>query len=383
MSVEKYLARYADVDAQVIARVTGNYRGSLVVPVFDERPEALEALLAAVPEDTLAIIVVNAPDDAPATEIEATRDLLRHLRASKRANLACIDRVSDARTLPSREGVGLARKIGTDTALALRASGVVNGDWIWQTDADVVLPEGYFDITNAAHPPGVLVLAHQHVSPDPIIQYAADLYDQHMAYYIAGLAAAGSPYAYATIGSTLVVHADSYASVRGYPRRNAGEDFYLLNKLAKVSTVTSLDGPTIELEARLSHRVPFGTGPALRHICALLAETPDGSTYLSYDPNTFRLMKQALDALQTYAATAQLPPGPIAELLSAIGFDRVCENIAARFDAGHRRHKALTDWFDAFRTMRFIHEARRYHPDTPLLATLADLPSDFSAWLST
>ena len=48
---------------------------------------------------------------------------------------------------------------------------------------------------------------------------------------------ARSPYAFHTIGSTMAVSANHYAKVRGFPKREAGEDFYLLNKLAKVKTL--------------------------------------------------------------------------------------------------------------------------------------------------
>ncbi|GIR63469.1 MAG: hypothetical protein CM15mP68_1350 [Pseudomonadota bacterium] len=62
----------------------------------------------------------------------------------------------------------------------------------------------------------------------------------------------GSAYAYPTLGSTISVHAQSYARVRGYPKRNAGEDFYLLNKLNKLHPVQVLQQPVIEVQARLS-----------------------------------------------------------------------------------------------------------------------------------
>ena len=67
------------------------------------------------------------------------------------------------------------------------------------------------------------------------------LYEYSLRYYVAGLTYAQSPYAFHTIGSTMAVNAEHYASVRGFPRREAGEDFYLLNKLAKVGSVHTLE----------------------------------------------------------------------------------------------------------------------------------------------
>ena len=64
-----------------------------------------------------------------------------------------------------------------------------------------------------------------------------------MSYYVAGLAMAGSRYAHHSLGSTIAVHAKTYAAVRGYPKRSAGEDFYLLNKICKLAPVERLAGP--------------------------------------------------------------------------------------------------------------------------------------------
>ena len=61
-------------------------------------------------------------------------------------------------------------------------------------------------------------------------------------YYVAGMKYARSHLThFHTIGSTMAVRASYYAKVRGFPKREAGEDFYLLNKLAKVGTVLELE----------------------------------------------------------------------------------------------------------------------------------------------
>ena len=62
-----------------------------------------------------------------------------------------------------------------------------------------------------------------------------------------GLGFAGSPYAYHSVGSTLAVRAEAYAIVRGVPKRAAGEDFYLLDKLAKVTPIRVLTGEPVAI----------------------------------------------------------------------------------------------------------------------------------------
>ncbi len=86
----------------------------------------------------------------------------------------------------------------------------------------------------------------------------------------------------------------TYAGVRGYPKRSAGEDFYLLNKICKLAPIKRLLEPTLTIQARPSSRVPFGTGPALQRIVRSLAEDPSGNGYLSYHPTCFRITRHEL-----------------------------------------------------------------------------------------
>ncbi len=286
---------------------------------------------------------------------------------------ACVvDCVTDP--LPRRRGVGLARKLGTDLALHLIDAGIVHSPWIYQTDADVWLPQNYF------HTPlpeaGAAVFAHRHISSKPHLQKAADLYDLHMALYIAGLAFAGSRYAYPTLGSTLAVHAEAYAQVRGYPKRDAAEDFYLLNKINKVANVHYIDAIDIGLEARLSHRVPFGTGPALASIVAELEVDPRGNTYTSYDPNVFVALKIQLEEFQRFARGELNSGFSHAHVLSQLGWDTVAEGFANPAWDDARRTRAISEWFDGFRTLRFVRELCHEIPQRSLLDILAELDTE-------
>ncbi len=205
---------------------------------------------------------------------------------------------------------------------------------------------------------------------------AADLYDAHMRYYVNQLERAGSAYAYPTLGSTISVHAESYAAVRGYPKRNAAEDFYLLNKVAKVHGVRHLRRPMIRLTARASARVPFGTGPALKEIYQRLDDDPSGAFYLSYHPGSFDLLADTLTFFEQFSKNAQPPSGPMASVLAQIGFGRVSDRIVKHYPTPARRLEILNEWFDAGKTLRFIHEARSFYPDQPLLKILAQLDAN-------
>ena len=120
------------------------------------------------------------------------------------------------------------------------------------------------------------------------------LYEISLYYYVNRLKHANSPYAFHTVGSTIAVNAKDYALVRGTPKRLAGEDFYLLNKLAKTGLVLSSSSAPIELDARVSHRTPFGTGSSIDRIQRLSNPIEEN---LYYQPAIFELLKALLARL--------------------------------------------------------------------------------------
>ncbi len=300
-------------------------------------------------------------------------------------DLLMVDRFSDGRKLPAKGGVGHARKIGADLALNLIHRQRIGTGWIHCSDADVQLPDTYFTFSNNLRDAGsgysALVYPFSHID-DPgraesaEVVAATRLYELSLRYYVAGMKYACSPYAFHTIGSTMAVSAVHYAQVRGFPRREAGEDFYLLNKLAKVGAVLELDeGPdneAIRIESRRSDRVPFGTGAAVNRITAL-ADPMGGFRF--YDPAVFELLKLWLLALPSIwlSGSVDLSPGvfpqqqgnrqnPNLQLLLA-GLDAMKTGQAL----GHafRQSKSLDQftrqlntWFDAFRTLKLIHYLR-------------------------
>lgn len=367
--IQSYLAGYAEPETSQSKSVENRYDHCLIIPAYDE-PLNFLSTIASPHNNTLFIVVVNVPDHAGAASQRRTRALLAALLHSNRDNVLVIDRVSNP--IPRRQGVGLARKIGTDVALTLFAQGKLASPWLRQTDADAVLPDDYFSTKLPTG--GALVYAHTHHTDDPQLQKAADLYDLHMRYYVAALQHVGSRYAYPTLGSTIAVHARDYAAVRGFPKRNAAEDFYLLNKVAKVGGVYTTN-VAIRLAARLSNRVPFGTGPALQKVYDSLAVDPSGSDYLSYSWSSFVLLHAALDELDRFSNGPLALSPQVQSILDTLGFAKVVHQIEHQYPPGPQRRVALHDWFDAFKTLRFIHEARRFHVDEPLLYTLPKLPS--------
>ncbi len=210
-----------------------------------------------------------------------------------------LDRASPGVYIPEREGVGTARKIGGDFAAALWARGQIACPLLASSDADVRLPSDYFatlaDVPLEAQRSAAWLWPFLHeAGGDARIDEATVLYEISLRYYVLGLAMARSSYAYHSIGSTLCVDARAYLSVRGFPKRAAGEDFYLLDKLAKVGPLRRIAASPLRIRARASDRVPFGTGRRTQEIAQ---ERAAGSELLLYSPQAFRALSAVLAGL--------------------------------------------------------------------------------------
>ena len=331
--------------------------------------------------------------------------------------LLVIDRFSLGRQIPAKQGVGLARKIGADIASAFIHKGNIASRWIHSTDADVKLPSDYFLATQSIEQPlasAALLYPFEHRCTDLTLQPFINLYEFKLRYYVAALQHSGSLYAFHTIGSLMCINADSYASVRGFPKRSAAEDFYLLNKLAKVGSIQSLKQPIIEVEARLSNRVPFGTGPALSHIKEM---TNPLDQYCFYNPRSFvdlsmwlslasplwqnrqRYQTDGLEHTLRFISAASIcttnidtanidttnGPEPdqtqrLIKVLQELKLETFLAHGFKQCSSEAAFQKQLMHWFDGFKTLKFIHLMRSYFYEDIRLQELTD---EHDEWLNT
>ncbi|AZZ91171.1 hypothetical protein EUZ85_10700 [Hahella sp. KA22] len=382
-AVVKYLREYAEAESQALAGIEGRWRGVIIIPAFAEDYAGLKRVAASLTHaDCLQIWVINAPVSADAGALAATQACLRRAQSEGRilwrhanvelleiggAAVLLVDRCAQETLIPKEQGVGLARKIGGDMALALIASGYLQTTWIHFTDADAELPADYFDQAAQADGGVALVYPFRHRGEgDARQQRLMRIYDNKLRSYVVGLQAAGSPYAYHTIGSTLACRADAYAMVRGMPLRAAGEDFYLLNKLAKLGPVLQPQGEAIVLSGRLSSRVPFGTGPALQ--TALEGE----GAMAFYHPATYPCLHILLQSVAMLWRLREQPEASISKLAEALSAytgraDLANQALEAFAVAGAVRRFAAQSsteqvfrrhfhcWFDGFQTLKWIH----------------------------
>jgi len=273
----------------------------------------------------------------------------------------------------------VARKVGADVACALIDKGIIDSPWICSTDADTQLPDNYFSVL-AGVPENTSAITYKfcHINNDDPLSKATLLYEEALRYYVSGLKWAGSNYAFHTVGSTLAFRSDYYALVRGFPKRSAGEDFYLLNKLAKLDPIRNMDDATLLIEPRCSDRVPFGTGPAVSKILQL----PDMEHYTYYHPQLFIELKNCLEAMENLWEEKDDFPLWLSKLseasqyaLTQLQFNKLTSHILKQISNKQQCKRHIEQWFDGFRTLKFIHYMQdTYYFPIPLKEAIQRAP---------
>jgi len=382
-----YLTQYGEIETQSLPLplFTQSFDRGVALPLRGESVgdilellNSLQSILNSRPFSSLVVGVINSVAKPSSSEAEANRSLKDFLcqsgviftdgfalqKLSTNLSILWVDRF-ERHPFGEKEGVGLARKIGCDILLALNEKGLLKTPFLWTTDADANLPQTYFDVSQndsiALHYP------YRHSSKNFEGTLALTLYEIHLRNYFLGLRWAGSPFAFPSIGSCLAIEPEAYAQVRGFPKRQAGEDFHLLSKLRKIGAIRYQKSKPIVLKGRFSSRVPFGTGQSTIAIHKLLSEN---GSYTLYSPSSFVFLKELLYSSNLVLSSKEgdfnsqfdflverlkhNQPGALFSLEALNFFDLLKQAFALRKNSEQRlRHFHTT--FDALKTLRLIH----------------------------
>lgn len=261
-------------------------------------------------------------------------------------------------------GVGLARKVGMDTALQAFDYSASGKKIIISLDADCVVEENYlYEIINSFTKNNLSVanVEFEHnFSEDGVNRVGIISYEIFLRHYVAGLLFAKSQFGYHTIGSTLVCDHEAYIKVGGMTTKKAAEDFYFLQKLAKHYTIKRISSTIVKPSARESWRVPFGTGRTMNDISA------NKKNILLYDPDAYIVLK---DWLELFNSDLSLNPSLLLKELKKIhpelfnflesrGFSRDWGKILENSKSPKQINYQRNNWFDAFETLKLIHHLR-------------------------
>lgn len=397
--MQSYLNLYAEPESLLCTRFDwaafAPFSHTLVIPAYDETPDFIQRLnknKSFNSSSALAICVINQPEQS--NECDNNIDLwdfchdhYTFVQAVENLNLfqfgagalLLVDRFQPHLQINAKQGVGLARKIGCDIATKLIHNKVITTNWIHTTDADALLPDNYFEQTQSQPVYTAQLFNFEHAGENDAITKATQLYEQSLRFYYQGLSYAGSPYAFHTIGSCIAINATAYAQARGFPKRAGGEDFYLLNKLAKLGPINQLSGEPIKLQARRSSRAPFGTGPAVEKILL------NPNAFKTYNPKVFVELKALLKHFQQWwnekPAYTQWKTGLSKQSQFAcdeIGMEQLFLHLQTQAKTEKRALHHVTQWFDGFKTLKFIHALQsNSYPPLPLADAVEQSKSVF------
>ncbi|MBL4703919.1 MAG: hypothetical protein JKY54_05325, partial [Flavobacteriales bacterium] len=259
--------------------------------------------------------------------------------------------------LPQKHaGVGLARKIGMDEALR-RFSTIHKNGIIACFGADSTVQANYFTEILMAFKEGIygcnIFFEHELEGTDHDINRAITDYELFLRYYNLALNYANIPYAHFTVGSSMAVSCEGYVKVGGMNKRKAGEDFYFLQKIIQLGNFKELTTTTVYPSARISDRVPFGTGKAISDYLQDLSVD-----YLTYSFLSFEILKDFVKNLRDEDRTKWSTEikGFLSHDFSNL-LDRVKNN-----NKGEKKYQhGVFQLFNAFQVLKYLHYMRDKH----------------------
>jgi len=361
----------------------------VMIPCLNE-PEifrTLESLWSCNPISSCCevIVVVNESESSTQAVKDFNRENYRKLFVWKNEN----DRADlilhpiYARSVNAKHaGAGMARKIGMDEVIrrfsALnRPEGV-----IVSLDADCLVSANYLQkiesvfTENKSCFAATLNFKHRvEEMTDPKQKLGIQLYEDYLHYYKKALDFAGFPDSIYTIGSAFAVRAEVYVKQGGMNRRQAGEDFYFLNKLTKLGKITEINDAFVYPSARVSDRVPFGTGAA---ITKWMKEEEDLT--LTYNFAAFLDLKALFDQVDSLFKNsaddgfmASLP-ALVQEYLQMLEFPAKLKEINQNSSTLPSFRKRFFQFFDGFIILRFLNFAhQKYYQRQYLSETMKQL----------
>jgi len=382
-SVKAYLRKHQLAPLQIRAAPDPELGAVVVIPSRDEPQviETLASLCACQSPDcgVEVLLVVNGAADADPSERARNAQSARQARdfaASGQCPPGLRIQVLEYPDLTPREaGVGLARRLGMDEALA-RLDRVGREDApIIGLDADCRVAKNYL----------VAIVKHFRTQPRtnacsiyfehpldgseaPPVYRAIAEYELYLRYFRLALARAGYPFAHHTLGSCMAVRAGAYLACGGMNRRQAAEDFHFLSKLMLQGGFSDLNGTCVYPGSRQSQRVPFGTGHAVRK---RLRE----AALLVYAPEVFDAIAAVVRAVSAWAGQGPVHLEPAVEdYFQARGLAARLAEVRRETASAGAFEKRLYRWLNPLCMVRFAnHLSAGLYPRVPVAEAAARL----------
>ncbi len=347
----------------------------VVIPAYREGEllfQTLSSLLKCdAPESSVEVIIVlnSSEADNPAVikEQESSRKNITNFIEQGLPPWLTIYALEAYNLRKKHFGAGLARKTGLDEATR-RFLKIEDPEGILVClDADSPVASNYFTaiekwFSNTDHQGAIVHFEHptEGKAFAPQIYEAIVLYELHLRYYRLALQQAGFPYSFHTMGSCMAFRAIKYVQSGGMSKKQAGEDFYFLQKLIPLGGFGEIKNTTVFPSPRPSYRVIFGTGASIQqHVDGTRKQ---GNTY---NPKAFEDMKGFFSRAEELSDlspenfeewTYQLT-GPLRSFLLNTDFKEELLNIQQNSNSKKTFVKRFFGVFNAFRVIKYLNYA--------------------------
>lgn len=270
------------------------------------------------------------------------------------------------------QGAGMARKLGMDEAVNLLNNIDNENGKIISLDADTLVKGNYliaieeFYQGNKKASGGIIHFEHPTTGKLDHKLYEAIIdYELYLRYFVQALQYSGFPYSFHTIGSCFTITAQTYIKHGGMNRNQAGEDFYFLHKVFPNGKFGEINSTTVFPSARISDRVPFGTGPEIAKIVS------SKSDYLTYNFEAFADLKIFISSISDFfnlsiaeiESTYKNLPESLIRFITLEEFKTKLVEIQSNVATTESFIKRFYSWFNAFKIIKylnFIHESKFY-----------------------
>jgi hypothetical protein len=385
---ERYIQNNIVYPAFIEDEVSPSLSMIVMIPCLNE-PEilkTLESLWNCEPiESTCEIIVAINHSESSSAEVKSfnhqTYESLQEWKLKNDRTDFILRPIFTPDVNPKFAGAGMARKIGMDEAIR-RFDAVNRPDGvIVSLDSDCLVSANYLhQIESVFSEDKTCFAATIHFEhrfnemKDEKQRKGIQLYESYLHYYKQSLDFAGFPDSIYTIGSAFAVRADAYVKQGGMNRRQAGEDFYFLNKLTKLGKIREIQEAVVFPSARVSDRVPFGTGAAM-----LKWMNKEDDLTLTYNFAAFQDLKFLFDQVDSFFRinTKELSerisalPDSIQGYIQSIDFNSKLSEVNQNSSSLSSFRKRFFQFFDGFIILRFLNFAHlNYYPRQDLTGAI-------------
>lgn len=365
-SISKYLSK-CNIRETFPKIHKGNFKNSVVIPLCREKTfiyQTLDSLTKNSDKylaETMIIIVINNPPAEKSNKgtlrenHETFCELCGKIKYYQRKKLSIflLDAYSEGKEIPEKHGVGGARKTGMDIAVKfIPPDGI-----ILSLDSDTLVENNYLSevcsfFNNNPEYDGVSIKFRHQTAENKLMDKAVRAYEKYLDHYVNSLKKIKSPYAYHVMGSAFACKSSSYVRAGGMKKKNGAEDFYFLQDLSKTGKIIELNSSCVYPSARISDRVPFGTGPKIAEF-AVKNKKP-----YFHNSEIFRILGLFFKKIENNPLNPNLDKLPeiIKVFLEKYKFQTKWNKIKTNTPNDKKKLiQAFHTWFDSFRILKFVH----------------------------